>query len=210
MTARANDITTAAATSFESKQIDDAARSTEGQALPPRFDDQAIPSSSGTNATALSLGARYKRGWGPKYEPPVADEDGRTRFRRLCDDLAAYVQQVDQFLADGVVADDGAGIVAEIQASLEQLYRCPFGLGESLKSVVVAIQSQVNNAIWTDRHVAFLKAVTRFLRRRYVVSKQTADEVFDMIEEYGLDPFRGSVSDTGVRVRYRLERVQDQ
>lgn len=171
---------------------------------------ESIPTvtASATNFREAFVQSRQARGWGPKYEPRTQDEDARKQFRRLCDDLETDLKQLDQFVVEGVVTDEGAGTAAEIQASLERLYHCPFGQSESLKSIVVAIQSQINNAIWTERHVAFLKEAVGVLRPRYVVSQETAEDIFEMIEEHGLDQFRGSLSDTGVRVRYRLEKVE--
>jgi len=69
------------------------------------------------------------------------------------------------------------------------------------------LQSQLNNAQWTERHVAFLRASIQHLRARWLVNDQTADEIDDLIEEFGLDPFRGTVSDSGVLVQYRIEKV---
>jgi len=120
------------------------------------------------------------------------------------DDLEAT-----DYLVDGKVSDEGAGVIAEIANLLENLFDCPFGEGESLKSVVVAIQSQTNNADWSGQVVGFLRDVMVFLRARYVVNDQTVDEVYEIVKEHGLDPFRGSVSDRGIRTRYRLVKAAD-
>jgi hypothetical protein len=105
--------------------------------------------------------------------------------------------------------DEACGVAAEIQDLLERVYDCPFGEGESLKSVVVAIQSQLNNAEWGEKHVAFLKAVSRYLRARWVITDHAVVDVGDMIEECCLDVFRGTVSDSGMLAEYRIERITD-
>jgi hypothetical protein len=43
---------------------------------------------------------------------------------------------------------------------------------------------------------------------RWVVNDQTVSEIDDMIEEHGLDPFRGTVTGENVAVRYRIEKIQ--
>src|ERR1700722_8530604 len=74
-------------------------------------------------------------------------------FRRLCDAIYNELGRVSAFMVDDKVSDQGSEVVAEIESLLEKLYSCPFGEGESLKRVVVAIQSQVNNAEWDNRHI---------------------------------------------------------
>lgn len=155
------------------------------------------------------LRARDRRGWGSRYQPRLDDTEGRHEFRRICDDIDEQVRQLDAHIDQGVVSDDAAGVIAEIHDLLDALYDCPFGDGESVKSVVVALQSQVNNIQWTDAHVGFLKAALQHLRVRWIVNDQTVREIDDMIEEFGLDPFRGTVSDSEVRVRYKIEKIQD-
>lgn len=107
-----------------------------------------------------------------------------------------------------VIEEEASGTVAEIQDLLERLYDCLFGEGESLKSVVVVIQSQLNNAKWTTKHVSFLRSAIKFLRVRRIVNDQTVAEIGAMIEEYGLDPFRGTVTDDGFVARYRVEKIE--
>ena len=99
--------------------------------------------------------------------------------------------------------------MAQVDSLLETMFDCPFGEGECLKSVVVAVQSQVNNVDWTRDIVKFLRNVMSFLRVRYVVNDQTVDEIYDMMKEQNLDPFRGSVSDRDIKTRYRLIEVDD-
>ena len=181
---------------------------TEDYSMEPAIaaDGLAI-NTAGWSPSDTGLHARDARGWGRKFMPELSDADGRRDYKRCCDDLDAEIRQLDEHVADGVVADEAAGVIAEIQALLERLYDCSFGEGESLKSVVVALQSQLNNAQWTERHVAFLQASIQHLRARWVVNDQTVDEIYAMIEEHGLDPFRGTVSDSGILVQYRIERV---
>ena len=166
------------------------------------------PAIYGPSARDIARQARNSRGWGQKYDPPLAGADGRDAYRRICDDLEAESRQLDAFVVDGVLSDEASGIVAEIQNLLEALYDCPFGEGESLKMAVVSIQSQLNNAEWTRRHVNFLRAAIRHLRVRWIVNEQTAQEVNEMIQEHELDPFRGTISEPDGLARYRIERIQ--
>jgi len=117
--------------------------------------------------------------------------------------------ELADYIANGRVADEGAGTIAEIASLLESMFDCPFGEGESLKSVVVAIQSQTNNAEWTRQTVEFLRDAITFLSARYVIDDQTVDELYKIMEEHALDPFRGSVSNRGIKTRYRLVEVED-
>jgi hypothetical protein len=160
-------------------------------------------------SSELALAARTKRGWGPRYQPKL-DDGARRDYKVLCEDIDEQLRQLDRYIEDGGVADEASGVVAEIQDLLERLYDCPFGEGESLKSVVVALQSQLNNSEWSDKHVEFAKTAIKYLKTRWIVSSQTADEIDDMIEEFGLDPFRGTVSASDVLVEYRLKRVETQ
>jgi hypothetical protein len=152
------------------------------------------------------LEIRRELGWGRYFVPPIRDSESRRLFQQICSDLHSEIKEVDEFVVHGELAAEGAGVVAEVLNHLERLYDCQFGEGESLKMAVVAIQSQVNNAHWTAKHVDFLKAAISFLSARWVVTEQTADTIDDMIEEHALDVFRGTISDSDVLVGYRVER----
>jgi hypothetical protein len=156
----------------------------------------------------------------PAAEPPPQPRRGQPRlppaqgshyrhFRQLCDRLVEELKKIDDFLDDGGVTEEGLEVVVEVEALLEALYDCPWGKGESLKRVVVAIQSQVNNANWKRPHVAFLKEVLPYLRVRYVIDDGTVAECYAMIKRQGLDPFRGTVSEPVVLKKYRIEEVTE-
>jgi hypothetical protein len=152
---------------------------------------------------------RDRLGWGYSYQPRLDDADGRAKFRRICDDLDAEIQIIKGHVVEDIVGEEASGTVAEIQELLERLYDCPFGEGESLKSAVVVLQSQLNNAKWTTKHVSLLESSINFLRVRRVVNDQTVAEIGEMIEECGLDPFRGTVMDDGFVARYRIEKIEE-
>ena len=151
---------------------------------------------------------RRKRGWGSRFLPPVEGSEEYALFRQLCDDLVSEVDAINDFLVDGEVTEEGLGAVVEIEHLLDRLYDCNWGKDEILQRAVVAVQSQVNNAQWTTRHVEFLRDVLRFLRPRYVLGEDTIDECYEIIEKHGLDPFRGTVSEPEVLKRYRIVEVQ--
>ena len=153
---------------------------------------------------------RRRLGWGSRFLPPFEGSEEYALFRRICDDLTSEVNSLNDFLVDGKVAEEGSGTVVEIEYLLERLYDCNWGGDEILQRAVVAIQSQVNNAHWTTRHVEFFRDVLRFLRARYVLSESTIDECYEMIEKHGLDPFRGTLSEPEVVKRYRIVEVQEE
>src|SRR5262249_48358788 len=67
-------------------------------------------------------------------------------FRQLADRLVEEVEKLDEHLKGGIVADEGLEAIVEIEQLLEGLYDCSFSEDESLKRVIVAIESQINNA----------------------------------------------------------------
>jgi len=156
--------------------------------------------------------ARRNLRWGENYLPAIPDSEARQHFSCICQRIVCELRDLDLAgrFVDGILADEGAGAVAEIASLLETMFDCPFGDGEALKSVVVAIQSQTNNAGWTQQTIGFLRAVMTFLSARYLINEQTVDEVYAIMEEHGLDRFRGSVSDRGIRTRYRLVEIKDE
>jgi hypothetical protein len=158
-----------------------------------------------------SEAARRRVGWGRRFFPEIADREARASFANICQRVLCELEDLEQSdcLAGGKVSEEGAGFIVQIDDLLESLFDCPFGQGESLKGVVVAIQSQTRNADWTQEIVSFLREAMVFLQARYAVNDQTIDEVYEIIKEHGLDPFRGTVSDEGIKTQYRLVRVDE-
>ena len=154
---------------------------------------------------------RERIGWGRRYSPEIVDRAARQEFSQVCQSVLTELNDLEaaDYYVNGVVTSEGAGVVAQVGSHLETMFDSPFGEGESLKSVVVAIQSQVNNVDWTRDIVEFLRKAMSFLCVRYVVNDQTVDRIYDMMKEQNLDPFRGSVSDRGIKTRYRLIEVDD-
>ncbi len=128
-------------------------------------------------------------------------------FLQLCDGLVEELGKIDAFFIDDEVSDEGTEVVAEVEAILEELYDCPYGQGESLKRVVVAVQSQVNNARWDRRHVEFLRDVFCFLRVHYLLDETSVKTCYDFMRARGLDSFRGTISEPRVVKRYRIQEV---
>jgi hypothetical protein len=157
----------------------------------------------------LGRSEREKAGWGPYYEPPVRGAEGVRQLRRICEDILRELDQLKEVMVDGELSDDGGGDAAEILSYLDELYRCPFAEDEGLKKAVVAIQSQVQNAKWTDRHVTFLRKAISLLRVRRIIGDETIDDLYDLMDEQGLDPFRGTISDCEFTKRYRIIEITD-
>lgn len=119
------------------------------------------------------------------------------------------MQSIDACFRDDEVNDKGVAVIAEVEAGLEQLYDCQWGTGESLKRFVVAIQSQVNSAVWTRSHVAFVRDALQFLRVRDAVNDATVKHCINLIKEHGLDPFRGSVAEPTTSKQNCLEDARE-
>ncbi len=150
-------------------------------------------------------------GWGEHHLPRIQDREARQHFSEISQKVLSELEELELagYVANGTVTSEAAGTIAEIAKLLETMFDCPFGEEESLKSVVVAIQSQTNNVDWTRQIVDFLRDVMTFLRARYVVNDQTVDEVYQIMKEHGLDSFRGSVSDRGIKTHYHLVETKD-
>jgi hypothetical protein len=140
-------------------------------------------------------------------EEPSREAAAFPGFRRICDDIFNELSRIDGCLVNETSGAGSSGVVAEIEILLERLYDYPYGKSESLKRLVVAVQSQVNNADWDNRHVEFLRDVVHYLRVRYLVDETSVAACFNMMKARGLDPFRGTVSETRTVKKYRIEEV---
>lgn len=142
-------------------------------------------------------------------QKPPKDISSYRAFRRLCDAIFEELGRIDAFFVKDEVCDEDSEVVAEVEALLEELYACPYGQGESLKAVVVAVQSQVNNVRWDRRHIDFLRDVFRFLRVRYLVDEMSVKTCYDFMKARGLEPFRGTICEPQVMKRYRIQEVAE-
>ena len=128
-------------------------------------------------------------------------------FRRHCDQLRLEAERIADFMSDGVVTDEGLEVIVEVEHHLEKLYDCPWSEGENLRKVVVLLQSQLLNAKWTEKHAKFLREAIRLIRLSYVIDADLIEQIFNLVEEFDLDQFRGTVMETEVRKRYRIEEI---
>jgi hypothetical protein len=128
-------------------------------------------------------------------------------FRRHCDQLRLEAEKIFDFISEGVVADEGLEVIVEIEHHLETLYDCPWSEGENLRRVVVLLQSQLLNAKWTEKHAKFFREAIQLLRLSYVINADLIEQIFNLVEEFELDQFRGAVTETDVRRRYRIEEI---
>ncbi|SRR5258707_3229313 len=173
---------------------------------PTEINGTRISSSDSLDVPSAARGADVGRRAQPIKAPP--DVEGWKKFRRTCDELLAELKRVDDYFEDDVVSEAGSGVILELESLLEQLYSYPWGAEECLKRIVVAIQTQINNARWTRRHVAFLKEVVRELRARYTIDEAEIAEVKEAIKRHGLNIFRGTVAEPTDAVRkYRIVEV---
>lgn len=141
------------------------------------------------------------------FQKPPNDVLSYQAFRRLCDAISVELGRIDAFFVNDEMSDEGAEVVAEVEALLEELYACPYGQGEALKRIVVAVQSQVNNVRWDKRHIDFLRDVSRFLRVRYLVDETSVKTCYDYMKARGLEPFRGTICEPRGIKRYRIQEV---
>ena len=177
---------------------------------PPRPDRETSRVASDATGPPIIVPKRKAR-FDEKHKPSARGVSSQgslyPEFRRLCDEIINELSQIDEFFIGDEVSDEGLEVVVEIEELLERLYSCPYGKGESLKRVVVAIQTQVNNAQWARRHVEFLKEVIRFMRVRFLVDEAAVDHCYELIKAHDLDEFRGTVSEPQVVKHYRIEEV---
>jgi hypothetical protein len=129
-------------------------------------------------------------------------------FRRICDDLLSEAKHADDFLVDGLLSDRGIEVVVEVEALLDALYRTKWGEYECLKRIVLAIGSQLYNTQWTCAHVGFLKEVATLLRISYHVDDSLVAECLKLIRSHGLEVFRGTLTETDVRRKYRIVEAE--
>jgi hypothetical protein len=175
-----------------------------------RTDQTALYGVEGLPSGEISpnaMKARELSNWGPLYEPPTRKNDYQN-YRRILDELVGNIEQLRPSVTFEGVGDDAAAFEAEIQNLLETLYDCAWGEGESLKSAVVAIQSQLNNAIWTTTQFELLSGSIALLRSRYVVDTGVVDAIYDLVEQLGLEQFRGTITASDVKWDYELVRKE--
>lgn len=137
-------------------------------------------------------------------------QDAYREFRWICDELYEEVSQLDDYVLDGEVVDEGLATIAEIEHHLERLYDCAWGEDECLKRMVVAVQAQLGNTNWMAAHVELLRTMVRFFRVRWLINEATVSECYEIIEQMELDQFRGTLSGDDVIRRYVLQEVKDE
>ena len=178
----------------------------------PPADERAVERSISEPASLIIVRPAYAGNSRPREKHqagPTKNVANYRAFRCICDDIAQELSRADTFLQGDEMREEGAEIVAEVEVLLEDLYGCPYGQGECLKRVVVALQSQVGNARWDRRLVDFLKEVFGFLRVRYLIDETTVAACFDMMETHGLNPFRGTIREPRVAKKYRIQEVME-
>lgn len=134
--------------------------------------------------------------------------DAYRSFQRICDEILEELCRIHDYLEDDAVSDEGLEVTVEVEHLVERLYDCPWGAGDELKKVVMAVKSQIGNARWTKQHVAFLKSFFPYLRTRYVINEQVVKDCYDEIKTHELNPFRGTLTEPEGTRRYRIVEVE--
>ena len=66
---------------------------------------------------------------------------------------------------------------------------------ENMQKIIVVVESQVNNTTWDERHWKLLKNVMKYLREKKNPTETDVERIVDMVEEHGLNIFRGTVTE---------------
>ncbi|MCU0703096.1 MAG: hypothetical protein MUF18_03800 [Fimbriiglobus sp.] len=130
------------------------------------------------------------------------------RFRSICDELLREVRRLKPGVGQTELPDDWMTAAAEIEGLVEDLYDVTWGKKDALKRVVVKVESQINNAVWDQRHVAFLEDVFVALRNRFSIDDTTVVEVADLVKSHKLPLFRGTLSADNLRKQFKLVEVE--
>jgi hypothetical protein len=139
-----------------------------------------------------------------------ADIGAYHKYISLLEYSLAQLKNLNDFIEQDIVTDEGLAHVVEIETTLEELSMCDFGAGTALENCVVAVQGQVCNCNWTKCHVGFLDDAIRYLRARYTFVDSDVDAIFALMKRYGLDQFRGAVSGSAIKKTYVISEVPDE
>ena len=138
---------------------------------------------------------------------PKSKEKFRDDFRKKCDALLLELRRLDDYWIDEQLADEGLEVTVELRQLLSDVYVCEWGKSDCLKRSVVVIESQIGNASWTKPLAKFVEAAISLIRLRYLIDEQVVEEILDLVEAHGLDPFRGTVSQPQVRKQFVIQEV---
>lgn len=165
-----------------------------------------------TSTTSLTQSAGGLRTSPPRetQKLPAVDGDPAVwkRFRTTCDAILRELRRIKPAVGRTELPDDWVTAAAEIEGLVQELYDISWGKKDALKRVVVKVESQINNAIWTHRHVGFLEDVFVALRNRYSVNDTTVREVAELVKSHDLPLFRGSLSADHLRKQFKLVEVE--
>ena len=201
-TATADDAVTAASTQKTSRQF-------KGRLSQ---EDTIVATQFTSTEKAISGEIRqYRRqnSMGESYVLKVPPAPELQTFRELTATLRAQSREA-QLLFDQGIGDDIFPSIVEIDATLEQLYRCGYGDGDALKSIILALQSQIKNQKTTKEVVAFIVESSSFLASQRTIDDSAVDVIYKIVESHGLDSFRGTLTANHTRKRYKIVEVADE
>ena len=176
----------------------------------PLFAEHGSVKHSSTGSLSRSPGEAHASPVRSSRKLPAVEGDPAQykRFRTICDDLLREVQRLKPVANQTKLSDDWMTAAAEIEGMVEELYDVSWGKKEALKRVVVKVESQINNAVWDQRHVAFLEDVFVALRNRFSIDDTTVVEVADLVKSHKLPLFRGTLSADNLRKQFKLVEVE--
>ena len=115
----------------------------------------------------------------------------RQRMKELCVRIVGRAERVRKGLAAGELDSELESDFVEIESLLEQLYDCQWGHIDTLKQVVVMLQSQVADRLPSEPLLAFLSDFVSFLATRHVIDDYVIEQCHASMEQYGLDLIEG-------------------
>lgn len=133
-----------------------------------------------------------------------AEERIYKQFRQLMDALVEEIDKAPDYVENDVVTNEGSSVTVEVDELLRRVAEIPWGQGESLKLAVTVLRIPTRNARWTPQHIQFLQEAARLLRVQYLIDSSTVGMLKQLLKAYGLDIFRGSVTQPEVLRRYKI------
>lgn len=135
-------------------------------------------------------------------------EDFRS-FRDICNRILQESKILESHMVESEVDEKGLPSIIEIEDLLENLFDCNWGEDECLQRIAVAVETQVKNTELTEKHVSFLIDFFSFLKTRYHIDESIVQDCIQRIKQNGLDPFRGTLTETEGSKRYKVVEFDD-
>jgi hypothetical protein len=177
---------------------DDLPQTTIDDSSPSQFDPSAgsidISVAEATRGATSTATARKALNWGSLYTPPIKRrQPPKSLYLKPLRELRRLADQIRTMAAhDGSIPAEAAPYIVQLNDVLEELFDSDGG--EALKDIIALIQAQVLSANWSLAHANLVTDLAKFLFSQSLINETAIREVVRMIEEAGLDIFRGTLS----------------